>query len=172
MSNEKLASHSQIGAGRLLWRQDHRWLAVFGIPLALIGGVSMVAVWFLPGVDYRNAWPVILGGQFVPLGMVIMGLHLSLSVDEMEADQQTQVIVHRRGMRPFQRVTRFDFDTVCAVVVEDVVGSLGNSGQYALAIEGAGIFHRFWISRDLGAIETEACQWAEFLNVDVQRRQH
>lgn len=166
--SEKMEVEESPQTGRLVLRHDHRWLAIVGVPLSLIGVCVMVGIWFLPGVAYQEAWPVILAGQFVPLGLVVMGLHLSFNVDETEADQKKRLISRRRGMRPFQRVRTIHFESVTAVVVEDVVGVSRSGRQFALALQGPELFLRLWISTDLNAIETEACRWAEFLRVALQ----
>ena len=164
----KMGGKDSPHAERLVLKHDHRWLAVIGVPLMLMGVFVMFAIWFLPGVDYQNAWPLILAGQFVPLGLVVLGLHLSFNVDETEADPKTQMITRRRGVSPFQRIRTIHFDSVHAVVVEDVVGVSSSGPQFALALQGPELFLRLWISTDLDAIETEACRWAEFLRVDLQ----
>ena len=64
---------------RLELCHDHRWLAIVGIPMILIGTTAAIGLWFIPGVSYGDGWPIMSAGSLMGTGLVVLGLHLSLN---------------------------------------------------------------------------------------------
>lgn len=58
---------------------DHRWLKVFGLPLAVFGGIASILLWCIPGVELAEAWPMLSVGSLLSIAFMLMGLHLSFN---------------------------------------------------------------------------------------------
>lgn len=91
---------------------DYRWLRVIGFPLAAIGLIGSVGIWFLPGIPYQDAWPMLAVGSLIGSAFALMGMHLSFNLLTFTADRHLGTLTRREGFGPFIRIRNVSLERV------------------------------------------------------------
>lgn len=149
-------------------RHEHRWLGIFGFPLAAVGMIAGTALWFLPGIDYGEAWPLLAVGSLMGLFATLMGMHLTFNCEVFLADKQAGTLTHRYGFGPFTRIRRYPLDEIQEVSCQRVSDPGSRGCRYVVTLVAKTYSRRVAAFIDAEPVELEALRWSIFLDVPLR----
>jgi hypothetical protein len=158
--------------GRLKIAHDNRWLAIIGVPIALVGVAIAVGPWFLEGVSILDAWPILAVGSLIGSGFILMGLALSFKYDEVIADRDQDMLIQNTGLPPFRRSKTWPLKAIEEVVClnEQMGRASGSGASFHCRLRLLGPKVSVLLASDLEAapIRFEAERWAYYLNLPIK----
>lgn len=152
---------------RLVLCHDHRWLRIIGFPAIGLGTVIALGIWFIPGINLNEAWPMLMVGSLIGSACILMGLQLSFSVINFSVQRGASEILRREGFGPFVRTQSFRIDDNSVVKVS-VQADPGMMSGYILEIQTADQGLRIAKFPDPSPIELEGKRWARFLQLPLK----
>jgi hypothetical protein len=157
-------------AERLELCHDHRWLRIFGIPLATLGLVAAVAVWFIPVPNFAEAWPLLAVGSLMGLAFTLLGAHLSFNRVTIAADRRAQQLIHSQGFGIFTRSRRVPLNEVLsgALLRRTHAGSTLACYTFELVMCQRRVLVAAFPEPE--PVVHTARRWSEFLNIDLDER--
>ena len=148
---------------------DNRWLAIFGIPMSLVGMLIACGPWFIESARNSDDWMILAGGSVIGLGFIVFGLALCFHYAETTVDLSSETVRHSKGLKPFQRVRTWpiqSFDHIRCGTIQ--LGRFSNTTtHYTVSLKGPKSSFLFASSLDKEAILLEALRWSEFLKLPV-----
>ena len=150
---------------------DNRWLAIIGIPLALIGLGVGIGPWFIDEARNSEAWPILAVGSLIGFGIIVAGLSLCFNYESIKADRISGFVEKRKGKSPFQRTRKWPLNKLTDVKI--VIEQMGSASGH-----GTSLHHRFRLvgpntsilvasCLDSEPIQAEAKRWAKHLNLPL-----
>ncbi|MGI9244583.1 MAG: hypothetical protein ACR2RV_27525 [Verrucomicrobiales bacterium] len=160
------------GADRITIVHDNRWLAIIGVPMALFGLLLGVGLWFIEDARTSGAWPILVVGSLIGMGIAVFGLALCFKYDEISADRRAGELIRHTGLSPFRRTRTWPLSDVEEVVCLDerMAGSSGRSSSlhHRLRLVGPGISVLVASALEPEPVEYEALRWSEFLDLPLR----
>lgn len=153
---------------RLELVHDHRWLKLFGLPLAGFGSVVSILLWCIPGVELAEAWPMLAVGSLIGIAFMLMGLHLSFNRVIFVADRKQNLVVQQEGFGWFTRQKRIPFTELQRVRIDRRSNSGGSFVQYTMELVTSkrGILVASF--PELEPVREESLRWSKFLDIPLQ----
>jgi len=153
---------------------DNRWLAIIGIPLSLFGLVVGIGPWLIASARQSDAWPILAVGSLIGSGLVVAGLALCFKFESLLADKQTNALIQRKGLPPFQRTRQWSLNDLSEVtcLAEHMASSSGHSSSqhFRLRLDGPGSTILVASSLEQEPILFEARRWADFLGLPLTNK--
>lgn len=153
---------------RLELVHDHRWLKVFGLPLAALGSAASILLWYIPGVELTEAWPMLAVGSLIGIAFTLMGLHLSFNRVLFTADRNQNQFIQQQGFGWFTRQKKIPFEAIQYVQIDRRSHSGSNFAQYTLELKTNKRSILIASFPELGPIEEESLRWARYLSIPLQ----
>ncbi|MDC0325485.1 hypothetical protein OAM01_01890 [bacterium] len=148
---------------------DNRWLAIIGLPLALVGLAVATGPWFIDDARNSGAWPILAVGSVIGFGIIVAGVSLCFKYERIDTDRATNLLERHKGMPPFRRSMTWPLKnfTEVKVVVEKMDSASGHGSslhqRFRLVGPNASILIASCLEPE--PIQTEAQRWAKFLDL-------
>ena len=150
---------------------DNRWLAIIGIPLALVGSAVGIGPWLIDEARNSDAWPILAVGSLIGLAIFVMGLALCFNYESVKADRLSKTLERKKGKPPFQRCTQWTLDPFTELKIEliKMTSSSGNGSslQYRLLLVSSQTSVSIASCPDHEPIQLEAQRWAKYLGLQL-----
>lgn len=152
---------------------DNRWLAIIGVPLAVVGLAIAIGPWFIEEARASGAWLILAVGSLIGAGFIVFGLALCFKYDGVSADRAAGEVVRHAGLQPFRRSKTWplsDFEEVLCHDLRMAASSARGSSsiQYQVRLEGADASVVLASCFEPELVPYEALRWAEFLDLPVR----